>query len=161
MSGVQNQIGSWLFLILIDDLEINNINSKIWKNVDDTTTSEIITKGNESNSQSIVHRIVQWSLENQVQLNSDKCKELRISFAKDTPDFDPVFGNELEVVQNAKLLGVTSSHSLSWNAHFMNIVKKAAKRLYFLVQLERANLLRRDLMCYSTPHVLDLLLLTQ
>lgn len=68
-----------------------NINAKVWKYVDGTTVSQIVTTGNESNSQSIANRIVQWSLENQAQLNSDKCKELCILFVKNTPEFDPCF----------------------------------------------------------------------
>ena len=39
-------------------------------------------------------------------LNSDRCKEHRISFVKDEPQFAPV-GNEPERVTSAKLLGLT------------------------------------------------------
>ena len=39
-------------------------------------------------------------------LNSDKCKEHRISFVKDEPQFAPI-GNEPERVTSAKLLGLT------------------------------------------------------
>ena len=35
------KLGPWLFLILINNLEINNLNAQIWKYVDDTT-SEIV-----------------------------------------------------------------------------------------------------------------------
>ncbi|KAK2560959.1 hypothetical protein P5673_016078 [Acropora cervicornis] len=40
------------------------------------------------------------------QLNIDKCKEIRTSFSKINADLRPLFinGQELEVVQNAKLL---------------------------------------------------------
>ena len=68
-----------------------------------------------------------------MKLNSDKCKELRISFARNQTEFSPVIvnGKGLEVVQHAKLLGVTISSNLSWNEHISNVVKKALKRLYF------------------------------
>ena len=61
--------------------------------------------------------------------------KLRTSFARTTPEFNPILINEeeLEIVQSAKLLGVAISHNLSWNNHITEIVKKAAKRLYFLV----------------------------
>ena len=41
------------------------------------------------------------SLENRVQLNSNKCKDLRISFARNMQDFEPIVINEkeLEVVE--------------------------------------------------------------
>ena len=41
---------------------------------------------------------MEWSTQNRVKFNSDKCKELRISFVMDEPQFAPiaVYGNELE-----------------------------------------------------------------
>ena len=67
-----------------------------------------------------------------------KCKELRISFTSDF-DFPPVVMGEecIKLVKDAKLLGVTISGDLTWNAHITEVTKKAAKRLYFLVQLKK------------------------
>ena len=144
-SGVPQgtKLGPWLFLVLINDLEINNAGN-IWKYVDDTTTSEIVVKGASSNSQLIADTVVQWSFENRVKLNSEKCKELRISFAKNKPQLAPIVVNnqELECVESAKLLGVTISNNLTWNMHIDQIIKKASKRMYFLIQLKRANVAR-------------------
>ena len=50
-------------------------------------------------------------------------------------------GKELEVVDSAKLLGVTIRSSPSWNAHINEVIKKASKRLYFLVQLKRTGVM--------------------
>ena len=84
---------------------------------------------------------------NRAQLNNDKCKELRISFAIDKAIFEPitVHGKELGLVDSAKLLGITITSDLSWNTHVNDVVKKAAKRLYFLVQLKRAKVPCKDL----------------
>ena len=43
--------------------------------------------------------IAEWSRENRVQRNAVKCKELRISFAKEKRVFDPVIiqGKEIEL----------------------------------------------------------------
>ena len=67
---------------------------------------------------------------------------LRISFSRSPEAFDTVStdGNEIEVVNSAKLLDITISDSLTWNAHVNEAVKKASKKLYFLVQLKRADL---------------------
>ncbi len=64
----------------------------MWKYVDDTTTSEVIRKGEKgkAHDQSMVDRVIHWSTANRVKLNSEKCKELRISFAKDQPDLNPI-----------------------------------------------------------------------
>ena len=101
--------------------------------------------------QEIANRVIEWSRENRVQLNADKCKELRISFAKEQRVFDPVIieGKELELVASTKLLGLTITNDLTWNDHVTEITKKASKRLYFPTQLKRARVPKQDLaLCY-------------
>ena len=60
------------------------------------------------------------------QLNERKCKELRISFAKNEPEFDPIWVNRqtLETVNSVKLLGLNISSNLKWNAHVSELVRK-------------------------------------
>ena len=55
----------------------------------------------------------------------------RISFARNQQDFYPirVNGIELEIIKRAKLLGRTLSSNLTWNAHFINVIKKSAERI--------------------------------
>ena len=146
-SGVPQgtKLGPWLFLIMINDLVINN--ASIWKYVDDTTASEVIRKGQVSNAQTIADEVAEWSNRNRVKLNIDKCKELRISFASISCEFPPVAigGERIKVVSDAKLLGLTISSDLTWNAHITEVIKKAAKRLYFLIQLKRARVSQNDL----------------
>ena len=52
--------------------------------------------------------------------------------------------------ESAKLLGVTISNNLTWNMHIDQIIKKASKRMYFLIQLERANVARHELILFHT-----------
>ena len=91
--------------------------------------------------------MVTWSSNNRVQLNQDKCKELRISFANQPAIFDPltINGKELEVVKTVKLLGLTVKDNLTWNSYVDEVIKKVNKRLYFLVQLKRARVPPQDL----------------
>ena len=59
---------------------------------------QIFALKNAIHFQAIADMVVEWSTQNRVKFNSDKCKELRISFVKDEPQFAPiaVYGNELE-----------------------------------------------------------------
>ena len=100
-----------------------------------------------SNAQTIADEVANWSNRNRVKLNTDKCKELRISSVSVSHDFPPVVigGECIKVVTDAKLLGVTISSDLSWNAHITQVIKKAAKRLYFFIQLKRARVSQKDL----------------
>ena len=139
----------WLFLIMISDLAI--CNASVWKYVNDTMTSEVIRKGKVSNAQTVADEVADWSNRNRVKLNTDKCKELRISFASVSHDSPPVVirGECIKVVTDAKLLGVTISSDLSWNAHITEVIKTAAKRLYFLIQLKRARVSQKDLCLFN------------
>ena len=109
---------------------------------------------NTSDLQGLVDDLSRQVAINRFQLNEGECKELRISFSRSPPDFDPIVVNskDLESVQKAKILGVTFSVDFKWNAHVNEIVKKVNKRLYFLRQLKRAQV-----KLYSILHVLDLL----
>ena len=98
-------------------------NARLWKYVDDTTISETVAKGELSNAQRTTERAVQWSLENRVQLNTDKCKEMRMSLTKSQQEFEPILINsdDLEVVDSVKLLGLNISSDFTWNIHINKI----------------------------------------
>ena len=71
-------------------------------------------------------------------------------FSRNPEAFDTVSinGNEIEVVNSAKLLGITISDNFTWNAHINEDVKKASKKLYFPIQLKRARLPPSDLVLF-------------
>ena len=107
-SGVPQgtKLGPWLFLIMMNDLAVNN--TLLWKYVDDTNSFEIVSKGDQSNAQAIADTVPDWSRKNRVKFNNDKCKDLRISFARVERDFPPVVidGVNIKVVESAKTLRV-------------------------------------------------------
>ena len=54
-------------------------------------------------------------------------------------------GTDIERVTQAKILGVTISSDLSWNAHVDEIVAKARKVVYVIYQLKRDGINQIDL----------------
>ena len=146
------KLGPWLFVLMINDLDIN---AQQWKYVDNTTVSVVVVEGGESHTQAIANRVTDWSRENRIQLNADNCKDLRISFAKEQRVFHSVIiqGKEVELVTSTKLLGLTIANNLTWNDHVTEITKKAIKRLYFLTQLKRAGVPKQDLALFYVLYV--------
>ena len=65
----------------------------------------------------------------------------------------------LGVVDSVKLLGVTISSSLSWNAPIDEVIKKASKRLYFLAQLKRARAPPDDLVLFYTACIRSIIII--
>ena len=90
------------------------------------TASEVVGKGELSSAQIIAGKEAKWSLANRVQLNIEKCKELRISFVRNKAILKPIRVSRKELVDSAKLLGITISSDLSWNTHAHDFIKKTA-----------------------------------
>ena len=96
------KLGPWLFLIMINDLTIRNASLRIF--VDNTTTSEVVKKGQQSKAQITANEVVDWSTKNRFQLSSEKCKELRISFTSASEFPSVVVGQKcIKLVKDAKL----------------------------------------------------------
>ena len=77
-------------------------------------------------------------------------KELTVSFCRSPEHFDPVTvdGTQIQATTSSKLLGLTINNTLTWNDHVDGLVKKAARKIYFLVQLKRARVRAEDLVAY-------------
>ena len=69
-----------------------------------------------------VDHLVKQAKADKFQLNETKCKELRISFRRSPDSFKAATINNkpIEVVTCVKLLGLTISNNLKWNAHIDN-----------------------------------------
>ncbi len=143
--------GPWLLILMIQDVDMNS--PYLWKFIGDSTTSEVLPKGNVSTAQHVVDHVTQWSERNRLQLHPEKCKELRISFSTNPVVLDKDNDKEIEIVESSKLLGLTITNNLTWHAHIKEVIKKASKTLYFLVQLKRAKIPVEDLVLFHTSCV--------
>ena len=130
------QIGPWFFVLMINDLDANT--PHVRKFVDDTTVSEVVPKGITNEAQSIVNQVIEWSHVNRVQLNPGKCMELRTSFARNPID---------RTSRYRQVIGTYCKRE----PNIEEAVKKASKRLYFLVQLKLSKLPPTDrILFYNT-----------
>ena len=153
------KLGPWLFIIMINDLEVTSSDG-VFKYVDDTTTHEVVKKGENSQAQTLLDEINDWSIANKFQLHPQKCKELRISFTRDDVSHEDVLIDQstLNIVESVKILGVTIQNNLKWNLHIKDTVKKASKRLYFLKQLKRAKLSTEELVKFYVTCIQSVIL---
>ena len=135
------------FIMFINDLTTT---APIYKYVDDSTMFEVCQEGDTTQIQESVDMVDIWTNQNDMRLNSEKCKEMIIDFSRNyslTSGIQNVTIGEqvLERVEHAKMLGVTISNNLTWSKHVDNIVSKAGKRVYMLYQLKRAGVSQNDL----------------
>ena len=68
---------------MINDIKVNG-GAMLWKYVDDTTISQIIPRGQLGGIQAVVDDLSSQSQRERFKLNEAKCKELRISSAKNS-----------------------------------------------------------------------------
>ena len=111
-----SKLGPWLFLVMINDLEIKSSSGNAIF-VDDTTSFEIVRNLGESTAQVIVNEITNWSNQNKFQVQPRKCKELRISFKHAPSVFSDLYinGTPIEVVDSFQVLGLTIQSNLKWD----------------------------------------------
>ena len=111
--------------------------------MDDTTLYEIINIQNHisgteiGNTQAKMNRLIRFTEGERMELNFKKCKEMIIDFRRKKTVIPPikVDGHEFEKVNSYKLLGLWIDDNLKWDTNTDHIVKKAAKRLFFLKKL--------------------------
>ena len=153
------KLGPWLFIVMIDDLQVPSA-SGVVKYVDDTTIYEIVNKNLPSIAQTSVNEISTWSAANKFLIHPTKCKELRISFSLAPTEREnvKVDGQEIDSVDSVKILGVVLQSNLKWNSHVSEVISKAAKRLYFLSQLKKANVDPTELIKFYTACIRSVLL---
>ena len=73
----RTKLGPWLFLTVINDIDLNAGEADMWKYVDDTTISEVVDKGQENCVQEVVDDLATQASDDGFQLNERKCQERR------------------------------------------------------------------------------------
>ena len=88
--------------------------------------------------QDILNKLLPWTTDNKVTINHNKTVVIHFNTATTYVQAPTVSLNDnpLQVVQSAKLLGITIDSKLDWNEHVNNTVTAASFRLYMLRQLK-------------------------
>jgi hypothetical protein len=94
----------------------------------------IKTKADATKLQEDIDALQNWESTWQMSFNPDKCEVLRITNKRRNKIMANYYihGQQLQIVDNAKYLGLTISKNLSWNNHVNNITKKTNSTLAFL-----------------------------
>jgi len=92
-----------------------------------------------------LQQLLTWATSNKMNISFTKTKEMILGpLAKSPPELlsDCSTNNPFSVerVQHFKLLGITLSHDISWQAHIDAIITKASSRLYFLKIRKKSGL---------------------
>jgi hypothetical protein len=123
-------IGPILFLIYINDLPAS-VSSEVRLFADDTIVYRHIKTPTDCDIlQSDLLKLESWEREWQMEFHPGKCTVLRI-----TRKQKPIVHNYLlhgQELPEAKYLGVTISHDLSWNKHIQDVTAKANRTLGFV-----------------------------
>ena len=150
------KIGPITFQAVINDAA-RGCSSHYWKYVDDLTFAENRNCNVRSNLQADLDAFLEWSLQNQLKLNPDKCQAIHISFMRTPPPLtDLKIGNtSLSYVHHAKILGIYIQEDLKWNTQVDHMLKNANKRLFMLRKLRRFGFNISELItiysCYVRP----------
>ena len=70
------KLGQILFLVMINNLNIPDLESRTWKYVDDVSLSEGLIRNSNSNIQASLNTVASWSSSNWMKLNAKNRKEL-------------------------------------------------------------------------------------
>ena len=133
-------LGPVAFLVMINDAAMNT--EQRLKYVDDLTiyqTCPVDGTGDGSMLQEFVNDVHQWSSQNKMVINIEKCQVMHFITAKKPLVFPDITidGMSIPVTNVSKLLGVKISDCLSWEEHTNYIVARSSKALYMLHLIKR------------------------
>ena len=134
-------------MIFFNPVHINDIRTPcpVYKYVDDSTVFEICNQSRVPVMQDSANIIAQWSTIMICALTRVRLKKWSYVSVKIERMLNLcriyiyINGTDIERFTQAKVLGVTISSDLSWNAHVDEIHAKARKKVYMIYQLKRAG----------------------
>ena len=135
----------FLSSLYTSDFRHNTDTCHLQKYADDSAIVASVSGGQEMEYRGLVNSFVQWCKQNHLLLNIAKTKEILMDFRKKgAPPLSPVTigGEDVEVVQSYKYLGVQLDNKLDWTGNTDVLYKKGQSRLYFLRRLSSFGVCR-------------------
>lgn len=126
-------IGPSLYILMEGDLHPLCCDNVMFKYADDTNL--LVPERSAVTIQQEFAHVQEWACRNKMTINLSKTKEL--VFHRPHPSkhsISPSFSN-IELVEDAKLLGVLLSHNLSFEKHLTFVLASCSKRFYLLKNL--------------------------
>ena len=154
-------LSPFLFTIYTSDFSFRSATCHLQKFSDDSSIVGCITEDRDEEYRAVVENFIRWADQNHLLLNIKKTKELVID-ARRSKRRDPVpitiQGEEVEIVDSYKFLGVHLNKNLDWGDNTEAIYKKGQSRLYLLRRLKSFNVCSRLLYMFYQSVVASILL---
>lgn len=143
-------LGPLLFLIYVNDLP-SCVSSSISLFADDCVIyREVTNKSDVSSLQCDLDRVSEWCDLWHMQLNTNKCKVIRVSRLQSDVSCYYLNHTPLQQVTTYKYLGVHISSNLSWETHIQYVTSNANRMLGFIKRNFSAAPLSLKLLLYKT-----------
>ncbi|KAI4887201.1 hypothetical protein NFI96_031265, partial [Prochilodus magdalenae] len=151
--GVESHLSNWILDYLTNqpqyvrardcvsdkaaDFMYSSPNCHLQKFSDDSAIVGLITNEEDSEYRELIQDFVDWCLQNHLQINAGKTKELVVDFrrCRHPPPVVNIQGMDVERVDFYKHLGVHLNNKLDWSVNTTALHKKGQSRLYLLRRL--------------------------
>jgi len=151
-------LSPFLFTLYTSDLHSGSCH--LQKFSDDSSIVSCITDDNEEEYRALVENFVGWCDNNHLQLNISKTKELVVDFRQSRKrPLTPITirGEDVEVVNSYKFLGVHLNNKLDWSDNTDALFRKGQSKLFFLRRLRSFNVCTKLLQMFHQSVVASVL----
>ncbi|KAI4888458.1 hypothetical protein NFI96_007525 [Prochilodus magdalenae] len=130
-------LAPFLFTLYTADFMYSSLNCHPQKFSDDSAIDGLITNEEDSEYRELIQDFMDWCLQNHLQINAGKTKELVVDFrrCRHPPPLVNIRGMDIERVDSYKYLGVHLNNKLDWSVNTTALHKKGQSRLYLLRRL--------------------------